>query len=216
MGLIWLGIAAGLLSAVGCTKPREIPPAEVETVEAYGLTLDESANPKQVAYVLLRSLAEDVHAAQAHETAKQREAVNQTFRLAAYSTIEQRKLESMGSNQSSLGDDRAEKLFEVVNFWAPIVAHYVDSLPQSYAAAEKLMRTIVSSDQSVAHVYLEVSHDPSATQPAERQDAMLDIELAKERAEGKSYWRVAKINFVAPNDKLPIKAKPTTTTATGA
>ena len=184
----------------GCTKPEEdIPPAQVETVRAYGVTLDDSATARQVVYVLLRSLADDVKAAQAHQPDKQKAAMKLTYRLAAYSRIEEKLLgvinQGAGQKKTGLGDERDRKLFDFTKHWAPIVAHYVRSFDTNLEVAVGKMRERPHPGGQITHVFYDVSHDPAQTDPAKQQRATLDIELVKEKAGPRSYWRVARIGY---------------------
>ncbi len=195
-------IAAGTAVAFwsGCTKPEEeVPPAAVKTVEAYGVTLDAAATPSQVAYVLLRSLADDVQAAQAHEHEKQKAALKLTYSLAAYSEIEQRLLnvinQDRAEKKTDLGDERDRRLFDFTRQWAPIVAHYVRSFDTDLQEAVTKMQEEPDPEGQRTSVLYAVSHDPTETAPAKQQQATLEIELIKETVGGLSYWRVARVGY---------------------
>ena len=71
----WAGVACLTLVVLGgCRRDLDIPPMEVKTVDAYGVKLDAAAPPKQVVYVLLRALRDDVEASQAWDKAKKKQA----------------------------------------------------------------------------------------------------------------------------------------------
>jgi hypothetical protein len=108
-----------LACLTGCSAPDEgIPPAEVKPVTAYGLRLDTTATPKQVAFVLLRSIADDVQAAQAHDTTRQKEALRLTHSLAAYSTIAARIGESPNRPaDAARSKARDRRLYTFVKDW---------------------------------------------------------------------------------------------------
>ncbi|UCD29850.1 MAG: hypothetical protein JSV03_05055 [Planctomycetota bacterium] len=184
----------------GCTDTdKDIPKTELKTVSAYNLTLDENATPKQVAYVLLRSLADDVTAAQNHEHEKQKEAFNLTFSLAAYAQVEKQIVETENRTRinkiTSLGDKRDKKIFKFVKYWAPIVGHYIKSFDTDMESAEKNMQVELSQDGGTAHVYRKVAHDPAETDPEKQQTATLDITMVKEKTGVREYWRVALIGY---------------------
>jgi hypothetical protein len=195
---------------VGCTAEEQIPEAKTKEISAYGLTLDADAPPEQVVYVLLRSLKDDVEASQSFKHAEQKEALDRTFALAAHSEIEQRLLALVKSVKKDvdLGDERDEKLFEIVDKWAPIVAHYVDSFDTDASAAAAKMKRRNAADGKLVHIYYPVTHEASATEP----EQVLDIELVKEPADDTEYWRVVRIDYV-PKAKIPSILEPTTTTA---
>jgi len=208
-----VSLAVALLSVcwlAGCQKDVEIPPIEVKAVEAYGVTLDESAAPRQVVYVLLRALRDDFEAAQARDRQRQKEALRTTFSLAAFSRIEERLArtfaQSEGKAGTVLGAHRDRKIYDVVNHWAPIVGHYVRSFDLEMEAAVGKMRVATSANGSSTHIYYDVSHDPQETDPAKQQRATLDVELVKEKASAGSrmYWRVARVAFRGPGAKRRI------------
>lgn len=224
-GLWWLapGVAALALSG-GCTDPEEnIPPAEVKTVTAYGMTLDPSATPQQVAYVLLRSLAEDVQAAQDHPPRpKDQKAANLiTYSIAAVDEIERRILAMVSENKptqpgaASLGKDRSKDIYRVVNYWAPIVAYYVGSFDQDPQAAMARMRVVQMAEGRTAQVLYEVW--PEASRPDADRHQTLAIELVKEKGPGGEYWRVARVTY-APKTTRPAggaATRPATASAPG-
>jgi hypothetical protein len=196
-------LAATMAVITGCgSEEEEAPPAVVKTVAAYGLTLDDTATPKQVAYVLLRSMADDVQAAQAHDKARQKAALKITYSLAAYSTIEERLGMAAKEEQISARPqekDRNKRLYEFTRDWAPIVAHYIRSFDTTFEAASRRMTEVISrTNPPTAHVYYEVSHDPNEANPAKQETATLDIELVKEQGGVLSYWRVARVGFRTP------------------
>lgn len=189
-------LLAGGWFGAGCSKQEEeVPPVKIETVEAYGIRLDESATPKQVAYVLLRSLADDVQAAQAFQRERQRQALEQTFALAAYSEIERRLLQNFNANAKWEEGYRDRELFRVVNCWAPIVAHYVASFDTHFETAARKMQVEIDRGEKKAMVYYPVCHDPLSEDPAKREAVILQIELVREKANEKLYWRVAWVGY---------------------
>jgi hypothetical protein len=206
----WAAVAVGVVLAAelaGCTEAEDrVPPAKVETVTAYGMTLDQNATPQQVTYVLLRSLADDVHAAQAHppRSDEQKAANMITWSVAAPNVIEQRLLESLRTlsknpaSITSLGKDRNKEIYRVVNLWAPIVAYYVDSFDKDPQAAMNRMRVLPSGNGQIIHVLYDVW--PDASRPDAGRHETLDVELVREKAsEGSGdYWRVARIAYLPP------------------
>ena len=206
-GLTGLFVISVTIALSGCTAEEPIPAAKTEVVNAYGLTLDEKASPEQVVYVLLRSLADDVRAAQRFEHAEQKEALHRTFALAAHSEMERRLLAVLKTvkKDASLGDERDKKLYDTVDKWAPIVAHYIDSFDTELDAATAKMKRRGAVDGQRVHVYYPVAHEAEAAEP----EQVLDIELTREPAGDVSYWRVARIDYV-PKAQIPSILKPTT------
>jgi len=199
----FFGVLLTLSAWTGCTESElPPPPVKVQTVTAYGVTLDEAATPQEVVYVLLRSLADDVRAAQAKERQQQREAVETTFSLAAYSTIEQRlnaMLKASGVNREPRqAKERDRDLFELVNGWAPIAAHYIESFDTDMKTAAARMEVVKRSKEQQVNVYYRVTHDPSEKDPARQQTALMNIELVKEQEGPVSFWRVARVGYINP------------------
>jgi hypothetical protein len=225
---VGLCLASALPLLGGCTadpEHKDIPPAEVKTVQAYGLTLDENASPQQVTYVLLRAIADDVKSAQAQQNPslsgearrelreKQKAAMKTTYALAAYSVIEKRVLEVLNlsrvDKKQSLGDERDQQLYDFVHQWAPIVAYYVPSFPTDFADALTRMPVVTAPDGKRAEVTFEASHNPTASSDKDREPVTMAIELAKEPgAGGKEYWRVARVGYLGRPGV--IRALPTT------
>ena len=208
-----LAVTLTLSGLTGCGSEEEIPPTVVKSVTAYGLTLDNRATPQEVAFALLRSIADDVKAAQAYDTKAQKEALRVTHSLAAYSTIAARigVSNTQGGRAQTEKGLREKKVYSFVKGWAPIVAHYVRSFDVDPQTATRRMQIPNRSQKSV-HIYYDVSHDPAETDPAKQQTATIEIELVQESADGLSYWRVAKIAFAPPKPRVQLS--PTTRTPT--
>lgn len=199
----WLGALTALSALLGgCADPTEdVPPAKVTSVTHYGLTLDESASPQQVAYVLLRSLAEDVRAAQAHKTEEQKQAALVTWSLAAPSEIERRILDTLRktakdpTKYKSLGAKRDQEIHRIVNLWASIVAFYVGSFDTDAASAIGRMN-VSQPRENEAVVLYEAWPDPPTPQEEFNRHHLIRVELVKEPGDAeKQYWRVARVSF---------------------
>ncbi len=203
-----LPAVVALVLLAGCTPHDDpVPPPAAGPVTAYGLTLDEHATPQQVAFVLLRALADDVQAAQAHRHDDQRSALALAWSLAAYDVIEQRLIESHNRTRptapvSSLGADRDRRIWQVVHFWAPIVAHYVPGFDVDFQTAADRMLVALSQDRRSAHVFYPTMRDPSQAEPAAQERAVVDVELHMHKAGDKEYWRVARVAFTGPRQLL--------------
>lgn len=198
-------LASVALLVPACRDKVSVPPTEVKAVEAYGVRLDESATPEQVTYVLLRSLRDDFEAAQAHDHVRQRQAFELTFSLAAFSTIEKQihgaGSDGAGSRGGGPDETDAQKLYNVIYHWTPIVSHYVRSFDEDAAAMMARMKVFpVAGEPEQMRIYLDVAHDPANADPEARGPAVVDIRVAKEKssAGSETYWRVARVGFVGP------------------
>lgn len=212
---ICLAGAACLALAIlgGCRRDLDIPPMEVKTVDAYGVKLDTAASPKQVAYVLLRALRDDVEASQAWDKAKKKQAFRTTFALAAFGAIKDKLVNSpelLNAADGNVAEAVARNTYDAVDHWAPIAGHYVRSFEADVQAAMARMTEVVAPDGRTGKVYVDVAHDPQATQPAERQEVTLIIDVAREKgAEGADYWRVIKLGY-QPRMKVIAVSAPAT------
>lgn len=155
---------------------------EVRTVSHYGLTLDESATPQQVSYVLLRAMHDDFTA----KTKDEREsALDVQFDVCAAGAIAQR-------NPTSLPRD--DYLYTVIYRWTPAVSHYVESFPKDWAQAKvRFVRSLNKSsggDEAAAteaRVYIELQ-DPSGDKNAQ---VVLVVGLVKDNG----FWRVLELDY---------------------
>ena len=107
------------VGSIGCGCGRDVRLAgktvrhvQVKPVSHYGVTLDQSATPEQVAFVALRSIREDFFAATPEQS---RAASDIQFDVAAADVIAAR-------NRSSLTRD--EYVHHVVSRWTPAISHY--------------------------------------------------------------------------------------------
>ncbi len=162
-------------------KLREVT---VHTVTHYGLTLDEQAEPEQVAYVLLRAMRDD---ALAHSPEEREAALDKQFDVAAGGAI---------TSLTPAGFTAAETLHRVVSHWTPVVGHYAASFDFAWdAAKDRLVRLSIAHEKGEAkecQVLMELDSpdgDPNAR-------VVLIIGLIQE----KGYWRVYRVGFV-PNQR---------------
>lgn len=213
MGVVWAaGILAGAGALSGCGHAdADVPKAEVKTFEAYGLTLGPDASPQQVAYVLLKSIADDYAAARAKDHAAQKKAQELTYSVAAPGVIEQRLVATANAinpnlKKQSLGEDRDAKIFKTVHYWAPIVGHYVPTFANAdFQTVARDSWVTITPDGETAHVYYPVSHDPAEKDPDKAETATISIELNREAAQagGPKYWRVSRVRYLGRHFKGP-------------
>jgi hypothetical protein len=222
---LWVGVVIGALLGMqlaGCGEAEEkAPAAKVEAVTAYGVTLDENATPQQVVYALLRSLAEDVQAAQAKPPRKedQKHANLITWSLSAPGELEKRILEGQQTlnpgqpKLTALGADRDKRIYSVVNLWAPIVAYYIGSFDTDEKTAMARMKLRTARELPGVEVQYEVWPDPA--KPDAERHQWLSINLVKEKSTtdpNKEYWRVTRVAFSPHAAK--VTTRPATATAT--
>lgn len=195
-----LGLGAALWLACGRDArlaDRKLRRPEVKTVTHYGVTLDKNASPKQVAYVLLRAIRDDVLT----KTDEQRQhALDIQFDVCAAGEIQK-------INPTSLTPD--EFVFQVVHRWTPTVSHYVRDFEMEWEEADARLVTArprtakgSANDADQRQVLMEVK-DPSGEPNAQ---VVLVIWLVRDEG----YWRVSRLGFDPRRRSLK-----TRTTATG-
>jgi hypothetical protein len=180
-------IALGAAMLNGCEDPQRVVGQRARTVvvqpvSAYGLTLDESAGPREVAYVLLRAIKDDI---EADEDFDAREAAfDLQLAVSAPDTIFERSV------RKGLGRD--ENVRRIVWHWAPTLGHYKDDFPESWPEAQERMARLPYSNaprgEEWTRVLIELadpSGDPNAAVVAE-------IQLVRE----KGFWRVVQVGFL--------------------
>ena len=179
-----LAIGAGLLTA--CKHEQRMVGQEaravvVQTVTQYGLTLDESADPRMVAYVLLRAIKDDIEAGDDIEAREA--AFDRQLALSAPDTIFDRSV------RTGLGRD--ENVRRIVWHWAPTLGHYKDDFPLDWPAAEqRMVQSPVRNapDQgNWTRVFIELA-DPSGDPNA---SVVAQVQLVREGG----YWRVVQVGF---------------------
>lgn len=156
----------------------------VRTVTAYGVSLDASADPQDVAYVLLRAIRDDVLAAQRGDNPAREEAEALERSIAAPQRIHQ--LVKPYFKQSGLPEDvsPAHAVRSATRFWAPIAAHYVADLDLTPEAARARM-VLVSQSADVGAVHIDVEN------PQDHRRTTLAISVTKEDG----HWRVFKVDY---------------------
>lgn len=180
-------MTAGVLATTGCRRDvrlagRNIPDVKVQTVTHFGVTLDESASPEQVAYVALRAIADDFRAADADVRDA---ALAIQFDVCAAAVIGRR-------NHTSV--DRKEHVYNIVYRWTPTVSHYVADFPTDWEAAKDRLqyRSFApiknGPDETEEAVVMMEVVDPSGDP---RARVVLVVFMAKDGG----YWRVIHLGF---------------------
>lgn len=168
---------------------RPMKTVTVRSVTHYGVTLDQNAAPRDVAYVALRAIRDDFLA----KTPAQRDlALDTQFDLVAANVLGQR-------NRSALTRD--EWVNQVVYLWTPTISHYVGDID---ADLDGLKLRLVESKVREANgtkecnIYLEVD-DPSG-------DPNARVVLAVYMAQDSGHWRVLHFGFVQGRRSISTRA----------
>lgn len=156
---------------------RNLRDVTVKTVTHYGATLDKSATPQQVTYVLLRAIRDDFKA----KTPEEREvALDKQFDVSAGGYLTSGRANEI---------DRREALFRIVNRWTPTVAHYVDDIETDWEKARVRLKVFGlepvknrndgTQQCKIMTQLADPSGDPNAA-------VLLNIQLIQDSG----YWRV--------------------------
>ena len=197
-------MALALFCAVapaGCNRNvrlagTDIPHIELASVTHYGRVLDASATPKDVAYVVLRAIQEDVHAPD--ESARNRALRIQLETAAVGALAAHKKI-------PHVSDD--EFVYQQVNGWAPTVSHYVDSFETDWAKAEARFKVKRTRVEEVRRVLLPVD-DPSGD-PHAGAVVAVDVVLEKTNDDEAGMYRVLRVSFDDPSGTIPIRRQAT-------
>ena len=200
----WKSVAvAGYLGAVlvltgACDRDarlagRNLRDVTVKTVTHYGATLDKSATPQQVTYVLLRAIRDDF---KANSREEREAALDKLFDVSAAGQLTQR-----GANEI----DRRELVFRIVNRWTPTVAHYVDDIETDWEKARERLREVGlepvknRNDGTQRCKVITQLADPSGDPNAA---VLLTIQLIQDSG----YWRVVGLAYINSTRGLKPKA----------
>ncbi len=193
--LLALIICGAGLASSGCKRDarlagRNIPEnVQVHSVMHYGQTLDQSATPEQVAFVLLRAVADDFEAGTPEAREK---ALAVQFDICAAGALEKSK------SASRLLD---EHIYTVVYHWTPTISHYVPDFPGDWDSAQKrLVRRDPSKPAAgveECEVLLQV--DDPATIRDGRADSNASVVIVIWMVKDGGYWRVMHPGFEQRN-----------------
>ncbi len=185
---IWT-VLAGLLILGGCNRDarlagKNIPSVTVKPVTHFGVTLDESASPKQVAYVLLRAVRDDFLA----DTEAEREAAMQVqFDVCAANVL-------ASGNRTSTSRD--EFIYDVVYHWTPTVSHYVGDFETEWSvAASRLVQTEPAPVSETGDGALECEVRMQLNDPGGDPNARVVMIIWMVQDEG--MWRATHLGFDA-------------------
>ena len=185
-----LCLALGACSRDARLADRNVRSVTVKPVTHYGVTLDENATPKQVAYVLTRAIRDDFLAA----TPQDREAfLDVQFDICAANVI---------NKQNKTAISRDEFVYNVVFHWTPTVSHYVGEFDTEWTDAEpRLLQSAVHTDGAEGggtkkcEVRMELA-DPDG-------DPRAGVVMIAWLAQDKGLWRVTHVGFDRKRRQLP-------------
>lgn len=173
----------------------KISHVDVGTVIDQGITLDEDASPKQVGFVLLQAIRDDVLAGNDRET--RQAAIERQLNVCAADTIYTRHQRYYGGSAG----DRDEKVYESVCSWAPTLARYVKAFPSDWPSADEQLHERIADaaggeGANSAVVFLEVP-DPEFGSSA---SVIIEIDVVRETGKpsnkgGGRFWRVVRVGF---------------------
>ena len=155
--------------------------ARVREVTHFGVSLDASAAPEEVAFVAFRAMRDDSFAGGA---ADRRAAIAVLVDTAALNLLERAR---------RAGTTREEVLYNLIERWTPAISHYAADLP--IAMEDARARFVVSPVRrdtqdkrvEVCEVYIEAA-DPSGV-----ENASVVIALGLARDGG--FWRILTVGF---------------------
>ncbi len=165
---------------------------QVKTVTHFGQVLDESATPKQVAFVLLRALKEDFLAATPKDRAA---ALHIEFDVCAPDAIVSRLPGIL---------TRDELLYRVVHLWSPTIGQYVGDIgsslePMETRLIQRGLRQMAGADDGVMECKILINLDDPNGDP--NAAVVLVLSMVQEN----KHWRVDRLEFaptVRSLDKL--------------
>ncbi len=200
MAAVPLAIVLGC--GLGCREDarlagKAVPHVEVRTVEDQNITLGPEASPKQVAFVLLRAIRDDILAGADLEAREK--ALDRQLAVCDPDYIYDLYLRFYGDRATTRRD---EWVYRKVHVWAPTLAYYVDGFDFDLPTAEALM--VEGSDPSekwtgqTTHVDLPAAN----AQDVGAADVMVRVRLHR-AGEEQGHWRVFSIGFAGrpPTDQ---------------
>ncbi len=192
MAAVPLAIVLGC--GLGCSEDarlagKAIPHVEVRTVEDQNITLSPEASPKQVAFVLLRAIRDDILAGEDLEAREK--ALDRQLAVCDPDYIHDLYLRFYGDRATTRRD---EWVYGKVHVWAPTLAYYVDAFDFDLPTAEALM---VEGGDPVEKWAGQTTHvDLPAGNPKDVGAADVIVRVRLHRpGEEQGHWRVFSIGF---------------------
>ena len=189
---LWLaGLTVPLVfPSLGCDDPTLAGSALEESeipegpLQAYGLTLDENASPRDVAYTALRLLKDEAAALQRRDREQRRQIFVQCCQLAARDQLYEGYQQVLKRDLMPVEITPTQAAQKLVMYWGPIIAHYVDSLEEDYEQATARMYERVPPNGTRAWVLCDVTG-------RDGQPATVRIDLF----DTPGGWRITRIGF---------------------
>jgi hypothetical protein len=191
--VVLLGAAMGLVLAIGCSEDARLADHDIPTIEAgpvhdQGIVLGPEASPKEVAFVLLRAIRDDVRAGADHEA--RQAALERQMAVCDPDFIYGLYRRAFGKRAVF---SRDEWVFKKVRLWAPAFSYYADSFDLDLANAQSRM----IEGKVEAHAGLSgetVSVDLPAKDPegSSAADVMVRVWLHRHEHAG---WRAFHVGF---------------------
>jgi len=170
----------------GCSRDvrlagKKVRTVTVKAVNLYGLSLDASAAPEQVAFAVMRAVREDIEAS--HESDREA-ALQKQFDLCAADEIQRR-------NRTRLTRD--EFVHNVVSHWAPTVAYYARDFETDWerAQARFVRRGPTPTKNADGAMECEIALQVSDPQDDPHAQAAVVVHLAQ----NSGFWRVLHFSF---------------------
>lgn len=177
--------ACAISCGLGCDRDvrlagKRVRQVQVKSASHYGVQLDQTATPEQVAFVALRAIREDFFAS---DSIGREAALDIQFDVAAADVIAAR-------NRTSLSRD--DYIHHVVTHWTPAVAHYAADFETDMAKATARFKNrgvtrSTSGDTQEVELAMEVA-DPGHQSNAR---VVLLVHLAQDAG----MWRVLHVGF---------------------
>lgn len=160
-------------------------PGTPHVVQAYGMTLDASATPAQVAAAMLRSLADLAVAERSGARDERASAMYRVFHLSA--PRQARAVAGQIDSSAAEGGDRLTRdLVRVVGRWLAQVQPLTTVANDSLAVDPARMREASGSTPGTVRVVYPAPQDAGA-----QADVMVD--LVRQQVEDKAFWRVMNV-----------------------
>ncbi|GJM24680.1 MAG: hypothetical protein DHS20C16_10950 [Phycisphaerae bacterium] len=178
-----------ILTASGCKEnarlaDHDVRAREVQTVEAYGHVLDQTASPGDVVYVFLKAVLDDYDAG--NDSVKRELAFDTQLGTLATATIK-KKLARNSQNERQV----LESFFMAARRFAPVVGHYRETFREDYESltARMLSTGSGSTDGSASIVRMNLDHPDPEQRPQGNVVARFD--MVRENG----YWRIWWVSF---------------------